>query len=177
VQTIYQSEMALFYECMWSCAQTVLDTADIVREGMLRQLTCPDVISPLAGMQIYSLFVDIWAFINIVGLSTPFIWFWGIVKYRQVPNRSEWRTRASLVGLTTPVVSFALWLVGLLMAWRTGWPASMSDPTIHRITTVGAIWIPAVGLLSGVVGRPRLIPFIIPTSIGTVLFWFATTLP
>ena len=31
--------MALFYECMPSCAQTVLDTADIVREGMLHQLS------------------------------------------------------------------------------------------------------------------------------------------
>jgi hypothetical protein len=25
--------MALFYECMQKCAQNVLDTADIVREG------------------------------------------------------------------------------------------------------------------------------------------------
>ena len=31
-QTIYESEMALFYECMPTCAQTVLDTADIVRD-------------------------------------------------------------------------------------------------------------------------------------------------
>jgi hypothetical protein len=29
--------MALFSECMPSCAQIVLDTADIVREGMLQQ--------------------------------------------------------------------------------------------------------------------------------------------
>jgi hypothetical protein len=32
-QTIGQSEMALFPECMPSCAQIVLDTADIVRDG------------------------------------------------------------------------------------------------------------------------------------------------
>jgi hypothetical protein len=33
-----ESEMALFFECMLECAQKVLDTADIVREAMLRQL-------------------------------------------------------------------------------------------------------------------------------------------
>jgi hypothetical protein len=32
-QTIYQREMALFIECMSLCAQIVLDTADIVRDG------------------------------------------------------------------------------------------------------------------------------------------------
>jgi hypothetical protein len=30
--------MALFYECMLKCAQKLLDTADIVRDAMLRQL-------------------------------------------------------------------------------------------------------------------------------------------
>ena len=33
-----ESEMALFYECMLKCARKLLDTADIVREAMLRQL-------------------------------------------------------------------------------------------------------------------------------------------
>jgi len=33
-----ESEMALFFECMLRCVQKVLDTADIVREAMLRQL-------------------------------------------------------------------------------------------------------------------------------------------
>jgi hypothetical protein len=32
-QTNYESEMALFYECMPKCTQNVLDTADIVRDG------------------------------------------------------------------------------------------------------------------------------------------------
>jgi hypothetical protein len=31
--------MALFHECSPQCAQNELDTADIVREAMLRQLT------------------------------------------------------------------------------------------------------------------------------------------
>src|SRR5450432_3146371 len=37
-QFIYESEMALFLECMQSCAQKVVDTADIVRDAMFRQL-------------------------------------------------------------------------------------------------------------------------------------------
>ena len=32
-----QSEIALFYECMLQCAQKLLDTADIVRDAILRQ--------------------------------------------------------------------------------------------------------------------------------------------
>jgi hypothetical protein len=31
--------MALFFECMQLCALKVLDTADIVRDAMLRQLS------------------------------------------------------------------------------------------------------------------------------------------
>jgi hypothetical protein len=38
-QTIYESEMALSHECMQSCAHIVLDTADIVREAIFRQLS------------------------------------------------------------------------------------------------------------------------------------------
>ena len=34
----HESEMALFSECTPECARIVLDTADIVREAMLRQL-------------------------------------------------------------------------------------------------------------------------------------------
>ena len=29
----YESEMALFYECIQKCARKLLDTADIVRDG------------------------------------------------------------------------------------------------------------------------------------------------
>jgi hypothetical protein len=35
--TFNESEMALFFECMQSCARKVLDTADIVREACLRK--------------------------------------------------------------------------------------------------------------------------------------------
>ena len=34
---IYESEMALFLECMQMCAQKVVDTADIVRDAIFRQ--------------------------------------------------------------------------------------------------------------------------------------------
>src|SRR5438046_7040625 len=36
-KTINESEMALFSECSLKCARKVLDTADIVREAILRQ--------------------------------------------------------------------------------------------------------------------------------------------
>jgi hypothetical protein len=43
--------MALFYECMLKCARKLLDTADIVREVILRQLSefGADVGSQAAG--------------------------------------------------------------------------------------------------------------------------------
>jgi hypothetical protein len=44
-----ESEMALFYECMLKCAQKVIDTADIVRDAMLRQLT--KRVQPLVDWQ------------------------------------------------------------------------------------------------------------------------------
>jgi hypothetical protein len=34
-----ENEMPLFYECMLKCAPKLLDTADIVREAMFRQLS------------------------------------------------------------------------------------------------------------------------------------------
>jgi hypothetical protein len=35
--SLNESEMALFYECMLQCAQKLLDTADIVRDAMFQQ--------------------------------------------------------------------------------------------------------------------------------------------
>jgi hypothetical protein len=43
--------MALFFECMQQCARKVLDTADIVRDAMLQQLSTPlgfQMVSKLA---------------------------------------------------------------------------------------------------------------------------------
>jgi len=50
-QLIYESEMALFPECMPSCAQRVLDIANIVRDGDL--LTAKP--SPLNTPQIFGI--------------------------------------------------------------------------------------------------------------------------
>ena len=36
-QTYYESEMALLLACILKCARKLLDTADIVRDGKLRQ--------------------------------------------------------------------------------------------------------------------------------------------
>jgi len=36
-QPFNESEMALFSECMLECARKVLDTADIVRDAILRK--------------------------------------------------------------------------------------------------------------------------------------------
>ncbi len=49
-QTFYESEMALFYECMPWCAQKKLDAADIVRDGDFATITVStDVEPPLAS--------------------------------------------------------------------------------------------------------------------------------
>ena len=121
--------------------------------------------------------MDFWAVAPIFGLIALFAWIWGWVKYVQAPGDSGWRARASLLGLSAPALSFAVWVVGLLLAWRLGWPASESDPLIRHLTTIGGVWIPALGMSVGLAGRPRLILAIVPASIGTVLFWFTTTLP
>jgi hypothetical protein len=41
-----ESEMALFYECMLKCTQKLLDTADIVREAIFRQLRMRGLQNP-----------------------------------------------------------------------------------------------------------------------------------
>ena len=53
-QTDYESEMALFHECMWQCAQKELDTADIVRDGILQQIS----LKPKAGTHRASNFLE-----------------------------------------------------------------------------------------------------------------------
>src|SRR5580693_7985691 len=43
-QTTYESEMALFFECMPQCAQKVFDTADIVRDRDLSPTTASSAL-------------------------------------------------------------------------------------------------------------------------------------
>ena len=115
-----------------------------------------------------------WENIAVLGLISPIILLWGWLKYLKAPIRSDWRSRASLVGLAAPLLSGAVWIFTLVLAWGKGW--GTSSPVIAHLITVG-VWIPVIGTIFGLVGRPLLILAIVPSSIGTVLFWYATTLP
>jgi hypothetical protein len=49
-QTIHESEMALFSECMQWCARKTIDTADIVRDGDVTPTIGPErTIPSLSG--------------------------------------------------------------------------------------------------------------------------------
>ena len=115
-----------------------------------------------------------WTVFNIIVLASPIALLWGWVRYLRLRQASDWRLRASVVGLAAPLVSVGLWVVMIVVARANEWHTSNS--AVHPLITVG-MWIPLVGMLVGFVGRPRLILAIVPASIGTVLFWFGTTLP
>lgn len=118
--------------------------------------------------------MDFWTVAPILGLCAPPLWLWGLIMYLRIPNRSDWRARASLAGLCAPVLSINVWLVDLL-AHSNQW--HLSDPAMRHLMGMGGVWIPVVGVLTGLIGRPRLILAIVPASIGAMLFWFTTTLP
>ena len=123
----------------------------------------------------YHWIVDFWSVAPILGLCCPFIWLWGLVKYLKVPPFSDWRSRASLVGLSVPILSVVLWCVMLLVVSGKG----LHGPTRseNHLIAMAGFWLPLGGMLVGLAGRPRLILAIVPASIGTMFFWFATTLP
>ena len=114
-----------------------------------------------------------WAIINAIWLLAPFFLVWGWVRYLRIPNRSNWRSHASLVGLSAPILSVVLGLVDRLRAHPNIGPNSFTPaPPLSPVVA----WIPILGMLIGLVGRPLLILAIIPASVGTVLFWYGTTL-
>ena len=115
-----------------------------------------------------------WIIVNIIVFASPIALLWGWARYFRLRQASDWHLRASAIGLAAPLVSIGLWVVMLVVALANEWHTSNS--VVHRLITVG-MWIPLVGMLVGFVGRPRLILAIVPASIGTVLFWFGTTLP
>jgi hypothetical protein len=115
-----------------------------------------------------------WKIITAICLTSPFILLWGWMKYFQSPIRSDWRSRASLVGLSSPIVSFVIWTATLAIALNKGWHTP--NPAVQRFITVG-VWIALIGMLIGLAGRPRLILAIVSGCIGVVLFWFGTTVP
>ena len=120
-----------------------------------------------------------WTIINAIGLTSPFILAWGWVRYLRIPKRTDWRSRASLIGLSAPLLSGIVWLALLLLAPILAWgykPGTPRPPIVEHWIAIGA-WIPIIGMLIGLAGRPLLILAIVPSSIGAVLFWYSTTLP
>ena len=113
-----------------------------------------------------------WAIINVVCITSFSMLVWGWVTYLQIPTRSDWPSRASLVGLSAPLLSVGLWVVTLSLARIEGWPTS--NPVLQRIARVG-VAVPILGMLVGLAGRRRLALAVVPTSIGTILFWYGTT--
>ena len=80
-----------------------------------------------------------------------------------------------MVGLSIPVLSGALWCVMLAVVSVKG----LKGPTrsVNQLIAIAGFWLPSVGILIGLAGRPKMILAIVPASIGTMFFWFATTLP
>jgi hypothetical protein len=114
-----------------------------------------------------------WTIFNIVLIASPFFLLWGWIKYLQA-QRSRWGWKASLIGLSAPLVSIGLWIVMLVMSRINDWHTL--NPVPHALITVG-VWIPVLGMSAGFGGRQQLIPAIVPGSIETILFWYGTTLP
>lgn len=101
-------------------------------------------------------------------LSSPFILIWGWVHYIKLPNRAGWRNHASLFGLLSPILSVAVW--SLMALALPGTALYVSSAQADHFMMVG-MGIPAIGLIIGLVGRPRLILAIVPACIGALLFW------
>lgn len=114
-----------------------------------------------------------WAIASIWVIASPLILAWGWVKLFKMPDRSHWRSVASAIALASPILSAVVWLV-LGFAARA-YP--LSDTVTGYWFVKGGVWIAIGGMIVGLAGRPRLIPFIVPASIGTVLFWFLSTIP
>jgi hypothetical protein len=116
-----------------------------------------------------------WLIINLFGLVVaPAAFIWGWVTYAKTPNRKTWRMRASLLGLIAPILSTVVWGVDVVVANVHG--HRTSDQTLPTLVSVGT-WIAIAGALIGLMGRPKIAIAIFIASIGTLLFWFAITLP
>lgn len=115
-----------------------------------------------------------WAIVNAIWLLAPIFLVWGWVQYIRIPNHSSWRLHASVVGLSAPLLSVVLGVADRMLAHPIIGPNSFT-PAPHLSAAV--VRIPILGMLIGLAGRPRLIVPIVWASVGTVLFWYGTTLP
>ena len=114
-----------------------------------------------------------WTIVNVWIIASPFILAWGWVEFFKIPERSHWQSIASGIALASPILSGLVWLA----LGFTARPYPLSDTVTEYWFVKVGFWIAIGGMVVGLAGRPRLIPFIIPASIGTVLFWFASTIP
>jgi hypothetical protein len=112
--------------------------------------------------------------VPVLFFSSPLILIWGWVQYFNLPNANDWRSRASLVGLLAPLLSVAVWIAMLLTSSAKHW--TTSSPSVKDLITAG-MWIPLVGLVVALTGRPRMILTTVPPCIAAIMFWYGSTLP
>jgi len=114
-------------------------------------------------------------FILIVFLATtPLVLLFGWLQYFKLPARADWRTRASLVGLSAPLASIAIWILAVFIGQ---FAANSAVRLLISDIKIAGVCVPLVGLVVGFAGRPRLILAIVPTCLAAMLFWYVTTMP
>jgi hypothetical protein len=115
-----------------------------------------------------------WALVNLIAfVGAPVGFLYGCWLYWTESQQSRsLRLRFSLVGLSAVAVSFAGWLVLVIVANVLG--LHSSDGPIRRAIGLGAL-LPLLGMVVSFFGRPRFILPIALASVGTVLFWIGTT--
>jgi hypothetical protein len=116
----------------------------------------------------------VWDLIGALCLVAPFLLLWGWIRYFRLASRSDWRTRATVVGLSAPIVSMVVWFFTAMPAGAKGW--NTLDQPMRTLIKLG-FWIPALGMLIALLGRPRFLLVVVPVSIAAMLFWIGSTLP
>lgn len=108
----------------------------------------------------------------LLGLASPLLLIWGWSGYWDLPNRSSWRSRASLIGLSAPIISVGLWGVSLILAWSADWHTWVP---INKYLALVGLLISLIGAFAGFLGRPRLILATLPASLGSMALWVTTS--